>query len=111
VALAVLLPAPAGAGTLRGSATVNGAAEIMSFGGSFTVVGAKADISLGTGTLSLGAPTAASGSCVGVGLTLTGGSYSVMLITPNGLETGATGVEPATSGVTGRSWPLRAERG
>jgi hypothetical protein len=31
------------------------------FGGSFTVVGAKADVSLGTGTLSLGAPTAASG--------------------------------------------------
>jgi release factor glutamine methyltransferase len=26
-------------------------------------------------------------------------------------ETGATGLEPATSGVTGRSWRLRAERG
>ena len=25
-------------------------------------------------------------------------------------ETGATGLEPATSGVTGRSWCLRAER-
>jgi hypothetical protein len=26
-------------------------------------------------------------------------------------ETGATGLEPATSGVTGRSWCFRAERG
>lgn len=88
VAVAVLLPAPAGAGTiageelaagasalvpgffgdpgaggsvtysssgtlgggsinLGGSATVNGAGEITSFGGSFTVVGPKADISPG----------------------------------------------------------------
>lgn len=103
VAVAVLLPAPAGAATiageeleagasalvqgfcgdpgaggsvtysasgtlgggslsLGGSATVNGAGEITSFGGSFTVV-STADISPGTGTLSLGAPTAASGSC------------------------------------------------
>jgi len=27
------------------------------------------------------------------------------------LKTGATGLEPATSGVTGRSWPLQAGRG
>jgi hypothetical protein len=29
----------------------------------------------------------------------------------NLLLTGATGLEPATSGVTGRSWRLRVERG
>ena len=28
-----------------------------------------------------------------------------------GFFTGATGLEPATSGVTGRSWRFRAERG
>lgn len=72
---------------LGGSASVNGAGAVTSLGGSFTVVGPTPDISLGTGTLSLGTPTATSGSCGPPGLSVTGGSYSVMLITPNGLET------------------------
>jgi hypothetical protein len=90
----------AGSISVGGSAEVNGAGEVTSFGGSFIVVGPSPDISLGTGTLSLGAPTAASGSCGPPGLTITGGSYSVMLITPNGLETDS-GLFDLTATATG----------
>ena len=37
--------------------------------------------------------------------------FTVPLVRPTVGSAGATGLEPATSGVTGRSWWFRAERG